>query len=117
MPYIYEKQASSSETEKLSTPRLIQLDGDVTGAALFDGSKDVTIITKLETTGSGGLTPEDIGFGLTIKNKKVVVDTPVLAGKDMGFDEDGRLITEAVDVNLLYVPGGTDLVIGDVDDE
>lgn len=112
MPYIYNKQDGSKEAEKLSTPRLIQLDGDVTGAALFDGSKDITIVTKLETTGSGGLTPEDIGFGLTISNQKVVVDTPALVGKDMGKDEDGKIITKAVDVNLLYIPQDTELIVG-----
>lgn len=117
MPYVYVNPplagGQSGSADKLSIPRLIELDGDVTGQAYFDGSQDVLIRTKIKTTEGGGtITGDDIGFGLTIKEGRVVVDTPVLAGKDMGVDEDGRLITEAVDVNLLYVPADTELVVG-----
>ena len=34
---------------RLSTPRTISLDGNVTGSTMFDGSKDVTITTEIET--------------------------------------------------------------------
>lgn len=105
MPYVYVNPplasgGQSGTADRLSIPRLIELDGDVTGQTFFDGSQDIVIRTKIKTTeGGGGITGDDIGFGLAIRDDRVVVDTPVLAGKDMGVDEDGKLITEAVDVN------------------
>ena len=40
--------------DRLTTPRQIALDGDVTGEAEFDGSQDITIRTKVVSGGGGG---------------------------------------------------------------
>ena len=120
MPYTYTTPKVSGalvggDAEKLDTPRLIELTGDVAGQAYFDGSKDIQIKTTVKAT-DGGLTSGDVGFGLAILGGKVHVDLPALIGEEFGMDGSGKLTIEAVDVNKLYVPDDTELVIGEVDD-
>lgn len=45
------KVANSSNADKLSTPRNIQLSGDVSGVKSFDGSSNINISTTLSNTG------------------------------------------------------------------
>lgn len=47
---------------------------------------------------------------------KTSVDLPALIGAEFGVNGDGKLALDAIDVNKLYVPEGTELIIGEVDD-
>jgi len=46
------RKSDVDSASKLTTPRNIILDGDVTGTTLFDGSQDVTITTTLTSLGT-----------------------------------------------------------------
>lgn len=121
MPYQYTTPKVSGAftggtAKKLETPRLIELTGDVSGQAYFDGSQDIQIKATVKAT-DGGLTSGDVGFGLAILNGKLNIDIPALVDMDtFGMNGAGKLTLEQVDVNTLYVPEGTELVIGEVDD-
>lgn len=112
MPFRYTSKTSGAligdVAKKLETPRLIELTGDVTGQAYFDGSRNIQIEAAVNTE-------HDIGFGLTMVNNKISVDLPALIGAEFGIDGEGKLALDAVDINKLYVPDGTELIIGEVD--
>lgn len=116
MPYVYVNPplsgGNSGTAEKLAVPRLISLEGDVQGATFFDGSQDIVIRTKVKTTGGGSITGDDLGFGLTIEDERVVVDTGALVAEGLTTTQEGMLTLDAVDVNLLYVPNDTELIVG-----
>lgn len=111
MPFRYTSKTSGALigdiAKKLETPRLIELTGDVTGQAYFDGSRNIQIQTTVNAENS-------IGFGLTMVDHKTSVDLPALIGTEFGVNGEGKLALDAIDVNKLYVPEGTELIIGEM---
>lgn len=70
------------------------------------------IYRNTSNSSSGGLTDDDIGQGLKIEDGKLVVNTSAQLGPEFSVAQGGQLQLEHVDVNKVYVPQGTELIVG-----
>lgn len=70
------------------------------------------IYRNTSNSSSGGLTDDDIGQGLKIEDGKLVVNMSAQLGPEFSVAQGGQLQLEYVDVNKVYVPQGTELIVG-----